>query len=53
VDGREHPDRDTFDQTTLGNSSGRWSGDTLIVDNIGFNDARLNSINSSETRIRI
>jgi hypothetical protein len=40
----DHPARDTFDPTTLGNSLGRWNGDTLIVDTVGFNDAGLNAI---------
>lgn len=44
LDGRAHPSADTFDPTTLGNSIGRWSGDTLVVDTIGFNDAGLNAI---------
>ena len=44
LDGRAHPSADTFDPTTLGNSIGHWSGDTLIVDTIGFNDAGLNAI---------
>lgn len=44
IDGRSHPGRDTFDPTTLGNSVGRWDGETLIVDTIGFNDAGLNAI---------
>ncbi len=44
MDGRRHPDRDTFDPTTLGNSIGRWDGETLIVDTIGFNNAGLNAI---------
>ena len=44
LDGRAHPSADTFDPTTLGNSIGHWSGDTLIVDTVGFNDAGLNAI---------
>lgn len=44
TDGRQHPSHDTFDPTTLGNSIGRWNGDTLVVDTIGFNDAGLSSI---------
>ena len=43
-EGRAHPSADTFDPTTLGNSIGHWSGDTLIVDTVGFNDAGLNAI---------
>jgi hypothetical protein len=44
MDGRQHPSIDTFDPTTLGNSIGRWSGDALVVDTIGFNNAGLNAI---------
>jgi len=44
LDGRAHPSADTFDPTTLGDSIGHWSGDTLIVDTVGFNDAGLNAI---------
>ena len=44
MDGRPHPAIDTFDPTTLGNSIGHWSGDTLVVDTMGFNDAGLNAI---------
>jgi hypothetical protein len=36
LDGRSHP-RD-LDPTWLGHSVGRWDGDSLVVDTIGFND---------------
>ena len=36
VDGRKHPDMEIFDRTTVGHSIGRWEGDTLIVDTVGF-----------------
>jgi Carboxypeptidase regulatory-like domain len=36
LDGRGHP-RDA-NPTWLGHSIGRWEGDTLVVDSIGFND---------------
>ena len=36
TDGRAHPADP--DPTWMGNSVGRWEGDTLIVDSVGFND---------------
>ena len=36
MDGREHPDDP--DPTWYGHSVGRWEGDTLVVETIGFND---------------
>ncbi|MGH9786169.1 MAG: hypothetical protein ACRD88_18515 [Terriglobia bacterium] len=36
MDGREHP-KDLI-PTWMGHSTGRWDGDTLVVDTIGFND---------------
>ncbi len=55
MDGRQHPSIDTFDPTTLGNSIGRWSGDALVVDTIGFNNGGLNAIPAAAwaTTIRI
>jgi len=38
LDGREHPDFDDYDPAWLGHSIGRWEGDTLVVDTVGFND---------------
>jgi hypothetical protein len=35
-DGRDHPK--DLDPTWMGNSVGKWDGDTLVVDTIGFND---------------
>jgi hypothetical protein len=34
TDGRQHPDKDDLWPTRLGDSIGRWDGDTLIVDTI-------------------
>jgi hypothetical protein len=36
MDGRAHPP--DLDPTWYGHSVGRWEGDTLVVDTIGFND---------------
>ncbi|PYU27098.1 MAG: hypothetical protein DMG30_00430 [Acidobacteria bacterium] len=36
TDGRKHPDDLT--PTYMGDSIGRWDGDTFVVDTIGFND---------------
>jgi hypothetical protein len=39
MDGRPHPPRDSIDsQTWLGHSVGRWEGDTLVIDTVGFNE---------------
>ena len=36
MDGREHPK--DMPATWMGHSTGRWDGDTLVVDTVGFND---------------
>lgn len=36
LDGRSHPD--TWFPNWMGHSTGRWEGDTLVVDTTGFND---------------
>jgi Carboxypeptidase regulatory-like domain len=36
MDGRKHPEN--LDPTWKGHSIGRWEGDTLVVDTVGFND---------------
>ena len=38
TDGRPHGKEDDRDQTYLGDSIGRWEGDTLVVEAVGFND---------------
>lgn len=38
MDGREHPDADSFVASWMGHSIGRWEGRTLVVDTVGFND---------------
>jgi hypothetical protein len=36
MDGREHPK--TLMPSYLGHSIGRWDGDTLVIDSVGFNE---------------
>jgi len=38
MDGRPHPEGDDLKPTFLGHSIGRWEGDTLVVDSVGFNE---------------
>jgi hypothetical protein len=38
MDGREHPKGDRLNPTYLGHAVGRWEGDTLVVDVVGFNN---------------
>jgi hypothetical protein len=38
MDGRPHPTGDELNPTYLGHSVGRWEGDTLVVDIVGFNE---------------
>ncbi|NNC63992.1 MAG: hypothetical protein HKN84_04340 [Gammaproteobacteria bacterium] len=38
TDGRAHDPLNSEDQTFMGDSVGRWEGDTLVIDVIGFND---------------
>jgi hypothetical protein len=35
---RSHPSKEKLKLSWLGDSIGRWDGDTLVVDTIGFND---------------
>jgi hypothetical protein len=44
LDGRSHPPDDELEGTTNGHSIGRWEGDTLIVDTVGFNDRGVTRI---------
>jgi hypothetical protein len=38
MDGRSHPRGDALNPTYLGHSVGRWEGDTLLIDVVGFNE---------------
>ncbi len=38
MDGRTHPAPALLEATSNGHSVGRWEGDTLVVDTIGFNE---------------
>ena len=38
MDGRPHLSGDALNPTYLGHSVGRWDGDTLVVDVVGFNE---------------
>jgi hypothetical protein len=38
MDGRPHPEGDALNPTYLGHSVGKWEGETLVVDIVGFNE---------------
>jgi hypothetical protein len=38
MDGRPHPVGEDLKPTFLGHSVGRWEGDTLVIDSVGFNE---------------
>jgi hypothetical protein len=38
MDGRPHPPANELRPTYLGHSIGRWDGDTLVIDTVGFNE---------------
>ena len=38
IDSRDHPDKDAVPLTLNGHSVGRWEGDELVVDSVGFAD---------------
>jgi len=37
LDGRDHPKGDALNPSWFGNSIGKWDGDTLVIDTVGFN----------------
>jgi hypothetical protein len=39
MDGRPHPEKRDLQPSYYGHSIGRWEGDTLVVDSVGFNEA--------------
>jgi hypothetical protein len=38
MDGRAHPEGDFLNPSYFGHSVGRWEGDTLVIDTVGFNE---------------
>jgi hypothetical protein len=44
IDGRGHPDMNTYDPQSNGHSIGHWEGDALVVDTVGFSDRGVTSI---------
>ena len=38
MDGRAHPEGDYLNPSYFGHSVGRWEGDTLVIDTVGFNE---------------
>ena len=45
MDGRPHPPELADIPTWLGHSVGRWEGDTLVVDSVGFNEGHWLTVN--------
>jgi hypothetical protein len=38
MDGRPHPPKDELNPTYFGHSVGKWEGDTLVIDTVGYNE---------------
>jgi hypothetical protein len=55
TDGRKHPENAAFDATYMGVTVGRWEGDTLVLDSLGFIDTtwlgRGGFFHSTEMRV--
>jgi hypothetical protein len=55
IDGRKHPENANLELTYMGIGVGRWEGDTLVIDSIGFIDTtwigRGGYFHSSEMRV--
>jgi hypothetical protein len=55
IDGRKHAENANFDATYMGVTVGRWEGDTLVLDSVGFIDTtwigRGGFIHSGEMKV--
>ncbi|HYR88922.1 MAG TPA: hypothetical protein VE422_32915 [Terriglobia bacterium] len=54
MDGRPHPTGDDLRPTYLGHSTGKWEGDTLVIDSVGFNEKQwLNGAYPSTNQLHL
>ena len=51
LDGRDHPENPN--PSWMGHSIGRWEGDTLVVDTIGFNDRGWSGVYPRTEKLRM
>jgi len=51
LDGRAHPSNPN--PTWMGHSVGRWEGDTLVIETVGFNDRGWNGVYPSTEEMRL